>query len=67
MQIQADLGRGVLSNKEVRGGGLGPHIKFKGRVWGKVWPSSPNKRKDLGSSVMTRRKSQEKFQFWDHI
>ena len=27
------------------GGGLGPHIKFRGRVWGKVWPSSPNKRK----------------------
>ena len=49
---------GVLSNKEV--GGLGPHIKFGGKIWGKVRPSSPNKRKNLGSSVTTRRKSWEK-------
>ena len=51
--------RGVLPNKEV-GGGLGPHIKFGGKIWGKVQPSSPNKRKNLGSSVTTRRKSWEK-------
>ena len=37
--------------------GLGPHIKFGGKIWGKVRPSSPNKRKNLGSSVTTRRKS----------
>ena len=36
-------GGGVLSNKEV--GGLGPHIKFGGKIWGKVRPSSQNKRK----------------------
>ena len=42
------------------GGGLGPHIKFGGKIWGKVRPSSPNKRKNLGSSVSTRRKSWEK-------
>ena len=50
---------GVLPNKEVGGGGggLGPHIKFGGKIWGKVRPSSPNKRKNLGSSVATRRKS----------
>ena len=41
-------------------GGLGPHIKFGGKIWGKVRPSSPNKRKNLGSSVTTRRKSWEK-------
>ena len=29
-------------------------------MWGKVRPSSPNKRKNLGSSVTTRRKSWEK-------
>ena len=42
------------------GGGLGPHIKFGGKIWGKVRPSSPNKRKNLGSSVTTRRKSWRK-------
>ena len=42
------------------GGGLGPHIKFGDKIWGKVQPSSPNKREDLGSSVTTRRKSWEK-------
>ena len=52
--------RGVLPNKEVGGGGLGPHIKFGGKIWGKVRPSSQNKRKNLGSSVTTRRKSWEK-------
>ena len=25
-----------------RSGGLGPHIKFGGKLWCKVWPSSPN-------------------------
>ena len=48
--------QGVLPNKEV-GGGLGPHIKFGDKIWGKVRPSSPSKRKNLGSSVTTRRKS----------
>ena len=43
-----------------RSGGLGPHIKFGGKIWGKVWPSSQNKRKNLGSSVTKRRKSWEK-------
>ena len=51
--------RGVL-NKEVGGGGLGPHIKFGGKIWGKVRPSSPTNWKNLGSSVTTRRKSREK-------
>ena len=31
-----------------RGEGLGPHIKFGGKIWGKVRPSSPNKKKKLG-------------------
>ena len=35
-------------------------IKFGGKIWGKIRPSSPNKRKNLGSSVTTRRKSWEK-------
>ena len=42
------------------GRGLGPHIKFGDKIWGKVPPSSPNKRKNVGSSVTTRRKSWEK-------
>ena len=29
-------------------GGLGHHIKFGGKIWGKVRPSSPNKREKLG-------------------
>ena len=32
---------------------------FGGKIWGKVWPSSQNKRKNLGSSVTKRRKSWE--------
>ena len=48
---------GVLPDKEVRGGGLGPHIKFGGKIWGKVRPISPNKRKNLGSPVTTKCKS----------
>ena len=43
-----------------RSGRLGPHIKFGGKIWGKVQPSSQNKRKNLGSSVTKRRKSWEK-------
>ena len=39
------------------GGRLGPHIKFGGKIWGKVRPSSQNRRKNLGSSVTKRRKS----------
>ena len=50
--------RGVLPNKEVRG--LGPHIKFGGKIWGKVRPSLQNKRKNLESSVTKRSKSWEK-------
>ena len=35
------------------------------KIWGKVRPSSPNKRKNLGSSVTTRCKSWEKkSRFW---
>ena len=49
---------GLLPNKEVRG--LGPHIRFGGKIWGKVQPSSQNKRKNLGSSVTKRRKSWKK-------
>ena len=43
-----------------RSEGLGPHIKFGGKICCKVRPSSQNKRKNLGSSVTTRRKSWEK-------
>ena len=34
------------------GGGLGPGIEFRGKSWGKVQSSSPNKRINLGSSVL---------------
>ena len=39
------------------GGGPGPDIKIRGKNWGKVLPSSPNKRKNMGKSVTTRRKT----------
>ena len=29
----------------LRSGGLGPHIKFGGKIWGKVQANLPNKRK----------------------
>ena len=48
---------GVPSNKEVGGGGLGPHIKFGGKMFGQVRPSSQIRRKNLGSSFTKRRKS----------
>ena len=50
--------RGYLQIR--RSGGLGPHIKFGGKIWGKARPSSPNKWKNLGSCVTTRCKSCEK-------
>ena len=37
--------RRVFPNKKV--GGLGPDIKFGGKIWGKVRPSSPNKGKNF--------------------
>ena len=50
------------------GGGLGPGIEFRGKIWGKVQSSSPNKKKNLGSSVTTRRKNWERISilgtFW---
>ena len=49
--------RGVLPYQEVGGG---PGIEFRGKIWGKVQSSSPNKRKNLGSSVATTRKSWER-------
>ena len=61
--IQSELtprGGGVLLNKEFRGGGLEPHIRSGGKIWGKVRPSSQNKRTNLGRSVTKRRKSWEK-------
>ena len=51
-------GGGVLPKR--RSGGLGPHIRFGGKIWGKVRPSSQNKRKNLGSSVTKRPNSWEK-------
>ena len=39
---------------------FGPDIKFRGKIWGKIQPSSPNIRKNVGSSVTTRRKSWER-------
>ena len=38
-----------------------PDIKFSCKIWGKVQSSSPNKRKNLGSSVTTIRK------YWERI
>ena len=58
IQSEFTPGGGLLPNEEVMG--LGPHIRFGGKIWGKVRPSSQNKRKNLGSSVTKRRKSWEK-------
>ena len=58
--------RGVLPNKEVVGG-LGPHIKFGGKIWGKVRPSSPNKRKISDVLSPQDAKVGKKAQFWGRI
>ena len=58
--IQASSPRGYFQIRRSGGGRLGLHIKFGGKIWGRVRPSSPNKRKNLGSSVITRRKGWEK-------
>ena len=62
MVIDVAIARGYfhIRRRGGGGGGLGPHIKFGGKIWGKVRPSSPNKRKNLGNSVTARRKSWEK-------
>ena len=54
--VQCNSPRGYFQIRR-SGGGLGPHIKFGGKIWGKVRPSSQNKRKNLGSFVTTRRKN----------
>ena len=56
--LRSQGGTSILGGRG--GGGLGPHIKFGDKIWGKGRPSSPNKRKNLGNSVTTRRKSWEK-------
>ena len=60
LEILSPVGYFQIRRSGGGGGELGPHIKFEGKIWGKVRPSSPNKRKNLGSSVTTRRKSWEK-------
>ena len=40
-----------------RSGDLDLTCRFGGKIWGKVRPSSPNERKNLGSSGTTIRKS----------
>ena len=58
--MQSELPRGYYHIRRSGGGGVGPDIKFRGEIWGKAQPSSPNKRKNLGSSVTTRHKSGER-------
>ena len=51
---------GSGGNSILGGGGPGPDIKFRGKNWGKVLPSSPKKRKNMGNSVTTTRKTWER-------
>ena len=60
VQPRSNLGGTILGGRGGGGGGLGPHIKFEDKIWGKVRSSSANKRKDLGNSVTARHKSWEK-------
>ena len=52
-------GTSILQGRGVGGGAWTSH-QFGGKIWGKVRPSSPNKRKNVGSSATTRRKSRGK-------
>ena len=56
--VSPQYAQGVLPYQDV--GEIRPDIKFRGKICGKVQPSSPNKRKNLGSSVTTRPKSWER-------
>ena len=58
---------GVLPIKEVRGGGLGPHIKFGGKRWGKVWPSHQIREKTWKVLSPQDAEVGEKSSFWGHI
>ena len=50
----------MLPYQEAGGWGRGPDIKFRGKLWDKVQPSSPNKRKNLGRHVTTGHKNWER-------
>ena len=41
LKLQSQGGTSISGGR----GGLGPDIKFRGKIWGKVQPSSPNKGK----------------------
>ena len=59
-------GTGVLPYQEW-GGGLGPDMKFGGKVWGKVQPRSPNERKTWGVLLPQDKKVGKESQFWSHV
>ena len=50
-----------------RSGGLGPDIKFRGKIWGKVQSSSPNIRKIWEVLLPQDVKVGEASQFWGHL
>ena len=47
------------------GGGLGPVVKFRGKIWGKVQPSSPNKIREV--LLLQDAKVEKESQFWGHL
>ena len=49
------------------GGGLGPGMEFRGKIWGKVQSSSPNKRKIWGVLLLQDAKIEKESQFWGHL
>ena len=49
------------------GGGIGPDIKFRGKIWGKVQPSPPNKRKIWEVLLPQDAKVGKESQFWGHL
>ena len=51
--------RGLLLFKEV--GGLGPDIKFGGKIFGKVQPISPNQRKSFCQHKMQKLRKNQNF------
>ena len=48
-------------------GGLGPGIEFRGKIWGKVQSSSPNKMKIWGVLLLQDAKIGKEKQFWRHL
>ena len=62
--IKSQGGTSILGGRG-GGGGLGPVVKFRGKIWGKVQPSSPNKIWEV--LLLQDANVGKESQFWGHL